>query len=243
MAGESHMETEESKHNVTLAFIERILEGMEELESYWTTKMNLVMKDQEDTSKVREELNELRTQNEYTDLKCTKLEDKVKEIEEARDRGLAEILNLPKSLDGARDEIAVLKKAMGHNSGEGVPHVKVKEPESYDGARSTKTLGNFILDMEKYLELLGQSDDETKVKAAAQFLMKDVKALQTHFSPHDETWEARMKIKFIKQTGNLQTYQREFASAVLELPEMAVRDKVFNLIIGLKPWARNEVKR
>ena len=68
-------------------------------------------------------------------------------------------------------------------------------------------------------------------------------ALQAHFSPQDETWEARMKIKFIKQTGNLQTYQREFASAVLELPDMAKRDKVFNFIIGLKPWARNEVKR
>ena len=38
------------------------------------------------------------------------------------------------------------------------------------------------------------------------------KDLQTHFGPQDETWEARMKIKFIKQTRNLQTYQREFAS-------------------------------
>lgn len=69
------------------------------------------------------------------------------------------------------------------------------------------------------------------------------KYLQAHFSPRDETWEARMKIKFIKQTGNLQTYQWEFASVVLELPDMAERDKVFNFIIRLKPWARNEVKR
>ena len=52
-----------------------------------------------------------------------------------------------------------------------------------------------------------------------------------------------MKIKFIKQTGNLQTYQREFASAVLELPDMAKRDKVFKFIIGLKLWEPNEVKR
>ena len=33
------------------------------------------------------------------------------------------------------------------------------------------------------------------------------KALQTHFSPQDETWEARRKIKYIKQTGSLQAYQ------------------------------------
>jgi len=55
--------------------------------------------------------------------------------------------------------------------------------------------------------------------------------------------EARTKIKFIKQTGSLQTYQQEYSSAVLELPDMAEKDKVFNFIIGLKPWARNEGKR
>eukprot|EP00253_Pinus_taeda_P035778 PITA_35778 len=200
---------------------------------------------------------------------CTQLETRIKEVEEARDQGLAEIVDLKKSLDEAKDEIAVLKKAMRHGSGGGVPHVKVNEPESFDGTRSAKTLGNFLWDMEQYLERLGLSDDDAKVKVVAQFLTKDAKmwwqrrmdqiasgsasditswdemkgALQAHFSPQDETWEARMKIKFIKQTGNLQTYQREFASAVLELPDMAERDKVFNFIIGLKLWASNEVKR
>ena len=53
--------------------------------------------------------------------------------------------------------------------------MKVKEPESYDGTRSVKTLGNFLWDMEQYLERLGLSDDETKVKVATQFLMKDAK--------------------------------------------------------------------
>ena len=147
--------------------------------------------------------------------------------------------------------------------------MNVKERKPYDGTRSAKALGNILWDMEQYLEQLGLFDDEMKVKMAAQFLKKDTKmwwrrridqisngsasditswddmkkALQTHFSPQDETWVARMKIKFIKQTESLQTYQREFASVVLELPDMAERDKVFNFIIGLKPWARNEVKR
>ena len=182
---------------------------------------------------MKEELDELWTQHEYTDLLCTQLEVRVKEVEEARDQGLAEIVGLRKSLDEARDEIAVLKKTMRHNSGGGVPHVKVKEPEAYDGTRSAKTLGNFLWDMEQYLEHLGLSDDEMKVKVATQFLKKDAKmwwrrrmdqiangsagditswdemkkALQTHFSPQDETWEARMKIKYIKQIGSLQGYQ------------------------------------
>jgi len=29
------------------------------------------------------------------------------------------------------------------------------------------------------------------------------KALQTHFSPQDEIWDARMKIKYIKKPGSL----------------------------------------
>lgn len=30
---------------------------------------------------------------------------------------------------------------------------------------------------------------------------------------------------------------------ILELPDMMEKDKVFNFSIGLKPWARNVVKR
>lgn len=129
-----------------------------------------------------------------------------------------------KSLDNENDEITVLKNAVRHNLGGGVSHVKLKELESYDGTRSTKTLGNFLWDMEQYLECLGLSDDETKVKVAAQFLTKDAnmwwrrwmdqiangsadditswddmkKVLQAHFNPQDERWEAGVKIKFIK---------------------------------------------
>lgn len=79
--------------------------------------------------------------------------------------------------------------------------------------------------MEQYLEHLGTPDDEAKVKVATQFLTKNtkmwwrrkfdqisngdvddistwddmIKALQTHFSPQDETWDARMNIKYIIQ--------------------------------------------
>ena len=87
--------------------------------------------------------------------------------------------------------------------------MKVKERESYDGTRNAKTLGNFLWDMEQYLERLSLPDGETQVKVAAQFLTNDAKmwwrrrmdqiangnagditswdemkkALQTHFNP------------------------------------------------------------
>ena len=91
--------------------------------------------------------------------------------------------------------------------------MKVKEPKSYDGTRKATILGNLLWDMEQYLEWLNLVGGETRVKVATQFLTKDAKmwwrrrvdqiangsvdditswkdlkkALQTHFSPQDDT--------------------------------------------------------
>eukprot|EP00253_Pinus_taeda_P033370 PITA_33370 len=155
MAVESQVGSSHDAKDTTVGFIEKVLEKMEDMEAFWTKKMELIERDQEANLKMMEELEELQTQHE-----CT---------EEARDREL----------------------------------------KSYDGTRSAKTLGNILWDMEQYLERLGLSDDETKVKVAAQFLTKDAKMcwqrrmdqiangsagditswdemkkyLQTHFSP------------------------------------------------------------
>eukprot|EP00253_Pinus_taeda_P010563 PITA_10563 len=237
--------------DATLEYMEKVLVRMESLENSWNQEVDSLTKEREAISKVKEELEGLRTQH-----------DELKTNTRALNK-------TSKALEEAKDEISVLKRAVRHNSGIGVPHVKVKELESYDGTRSVKTLGNFLWDMEQYLERLGLPDGEAQVKVVAQFLTNDAKmwwrrrvdqmingnadditswedmkkTLQTHFSPQDETWEASKKINFIKQAGSLQAYQREFSSAALELPDMAERDKVFNFIIGLNPWARNEVKR
>ena len=53
----------------------------------------------------------------------------------------------------------------------------------------------------------------------------------------------RIKIKYINKIGNLHERQQEFVSVILELCDMAKKDKFFNFIIGVKPWGRNEVKR
>ena len=63
------------------------------------------------------------------------------------------------------------------------------------------------------------------------------KALQGHFSPEYDTLDARTRIKYMKETRSLHSYQWEFSSAILELPDMEEKENVFNFIIGLKPWA------
>jgi len=68
-------------------------------------------------------------------------------------------------------------------------------------------------------------------------------ALITHFGPHDETWGVRVKVKFIKKTRSLQAHVREYSSLMLELLDMVEKDRLFNFVIGLQPWAQVEVKR
>ena len=60
MGDESHV-VGESCHNTIETFINRILERMEELDSFWTLKMAGVTKDQEGNEKMREEFDELQT--------------------------------------------------------------------------------------------------------------------------------------------------------------------------------------
>jgi len=85
MAAESQVGSSHGVKDATMSFIEKVLEKMEDLEAFWTKKMELVERDQEANSKMREELEELWTQHEYTNLMCTQLEVRVKEVEEARD--------------------------------------------------------------------------------------------------------------------------------------------------------------
>ena len=85
---ESQIGSSYGAKDTTLGFIEKGLEKVEDLEAYWNKKIDLVVKDQEANSKMKEELEELQNQHEYTDLMCTQLELRVKEVEEARDHGL-----------------------------------------------------------------------------------------------------------------------------------------------------------
>lgn len=85
MAAESQARSSHGAKDTTLGFIEKVLEKMEDMEAFWTKKMELIERDQEANLKMKEELNALWTQHEYTDLMCTQLKVRVKEIEEARD--------------------------------------------------------------------------------------------------------------------------------------------------------------
>ena len=60
MAGESQVGFSHGAKDATMAFIEKVLERMEDLEAFWNKKMDLIKRDQEANSKMKEELDELR---------------------------------------------------------------------------------------------------------------------------------------------------------------------------------------
>ena len=152
-AGSNHGDT-------TIGFMEKMSEKIESIEISFEEKLD----------EIRMRNDELKTQNEYTEYRCAQLEQRVREVEESRDQDLAEsraeIENSKKTLEDTKNELTIVKRAMGNNSFGGMPHMKVKEPESYDGTRKATILSNFLWDVEQYLERLNLVDGETQVKVA-----------------------------------------------------------------------------
>jgi len=237
----------------------------EEIEEFRGSGMTL----KEDVETLRTELDTAVARTVYTEWQLGEALKKMEDMGQSNDRLVDELSKAITRIKELECEVVLVKRAMGQGSSGGSVPIKAKEPDSYDGARNAKTLGNFLWDMEQYLDRLNIHDEDVKIKIVAQFLTGDAKmwwrrrldqiaqgvisdittwlemkdALQVYFSPQDETWDARTIIKYIKQDGTLQQYQSAYQSAILELPDMSERDKLFNFTIGLKPWARDEVKR
>jgi len=155
-------------------FMDNLLDCIEEfvVEVALSKAKNVEFRDK--YTKMEEAYENLKVRYEYTERKYAQTKKEVKNIGAARDQGFDEILKLQKSPDDGQNEIVVLKKFVGQGPIGSTARVKVKETDFYDGMRSAKALGNFLWDMEQYLECLGIPDDEAKVKVATQFLTKDV---------------------------------------------------------------------
>ena len=71
MVAESQAGSSHGVQDATMALMEKVLKKMEDMETFWNKKMDLFDKEQEANLKMKEELDEIRTQHEYTDLLCT----------------------------------------------------------------------------------------------------------------------------------------------------------------------------
>lgn len=169
-----------------------------------------------------------------------------------------------------REEVTVLRKAMGsdHQQQSGVERVKLPEPKAFDGSRDSKTLENFIWDLEHYFKV-SKRKDNAKVDIAALYLTGDAKLwwrsrtegdraaekepittwdemkaeLRRQFLPNNAAWVARDKLRELRHNGSIREYVKEFMSLMLDIDGMSEKDKLFSFISGLKPWAQTELRR
>ncbi|XP_070005921.1 uncharacterized protein [Nicotiana sylvestris] len=146
--------------------------------------------------------------------------------------------------------------------------LKILEPKPYDGSRDAKEVENFIFDIEQYFNAVGQLEETKKVATDAMYLQGDAKllwrvkyeairagedtlqtwaelkaAIRLQFFPENVKYNARRKLRELRQTRVVRECVREFSALMLNICDMGDKDKLFAFIEGLKPHARTELQR
>lgn len=172
--------------------------------------------------------------------------------------------------EGILNDVNLLKIALRSDAADGrtASKVKVPEPKSFEGARSSKELENFLWDMETYFQAARIPNGE-KVNITSMYLAGDAKLwwrarqsddasanrervetwdalkkeLKDQFLPSNTSWLARDALRKLKHGGSVRSYVKEFSSLMLDIREMSDEDKLFNFMAGLQPWAQAELRR
>ncbi|RVW33005.1 hypothetical protein CK203_107568 [Vitis vinifera] len=61
--------------------------------------------------------------------------------------------------------------------------------------------------------------------------------------PEDVAYLARKNLKRLKHTGSIREYVKEFSTLMLEIPNMAEEELLFNFMDNLQSWAEQELRR
>ncbi|XP_070011357.1 uncharacterized protein [Nicotiana sylvestris] len=146
--------------------------------------------------------------------------------------------------------------------------LKIPELKPYSGARNAKEVENFIFDIEQYFDVVGGLEEAKKVTTAAMYLQGDVKlwwqvkyeaikagedaletwaelkaAIRLQFFPENVEYNARRKLRELRQTKSARDYVREFSALMLNIRDMGDKEKLFTFLEGLKPYAPMELQR
>ncbi|KAH9293526.1 hypothetical protein KI387_041270 [Taxus chinensis] len=221
-------------------------------------------------SRIQELEQQANTRFSELEEKVHSMEATISELTERLEESLMSQTRLHDEVTLCRSAVLAVAKTSPSSSSSGSKLPKVKEPESYDGARDDQLLENFFWDVGEYLAGLGGLSDAQEVRAAARYLTgtakvwwrtlaNDIaagrstkkvdswedlkKALRDQFRPGNAAWLARIKLSQLKQTGKMRDYIKSFQSLMLEIHDMSEADKLFQFTNGLQPWAKVELRR
>ncbi|RVW19712.1 Retrovirus-related Pol polyprotein from transposon 17.6 [Vitis vinifera] len=148
------------------------------------------------------------------------------------------------------------------------PRVEVPKPHTFRGKRDAKELDNFLWHMECYFEAIALMDEATKVRTVTLYLTDNAtlwwrrrfadiergtctidtwdafkREIKRQFYPEDVAYLARKSLKHLKHTGSIREYVKEFSTLMLEIPNMAEEELLFNFMDNLQSWAEQELRR
>ncbi|XP_043813663.1 uncharacterized protein LOC110612552 [Manihot esculenta] len=150
----------------------------------------------------------------------------------------------------------------------GAGRTKVPKPKAFGGARDAKEVDNFLFDMELFFRVTKRESEEDKLLILPLYLVDDAKLwwrnkivrvgpganqvttwdmfakeLRAQFCPENVAYDARCKLGELQQTGSVRDYVRDFSRLMLNIENMQEEDRFYNFMKGLKPWAKNELRR
>ena len=177
---------------------------------------------------------------------------------------------LTKHEEELRQEVVIYKTTLSARvmATHEAPRVEVPKPHTFSGKRDAKDLDNFLWHMERYFEAIALTDEATKVRTATLYLTDNTtlwwrrrfleiekgtctidtwadfkREIKRQFYPEDVEYLARKKIKYLKHTGSIRDYVKEFSSLMLEAPGMNEKTLLFEFMDNLQGWAELELRR
>ncbi|KAI5343686.1 hypothetical protein L3X38_011562 [Prunus dulcis] len=186
------------------------------------------------------------------------------------DHFLAELTSLRDEVKDVKGDWALCKEAV-LNKTRTPKEPKVLDsfkPKSYNGKMEAKKLDIFLWNIERYFKYLKLEDDEPKINTATLFLTDNAimwgrrrsmeieqgtftletwddfkKDIMLHFYPENAKYEAKEKLRWLKQTGSMKDYVATFTNMLFEVSSMTDEDKLMYFMSGLQNWAKLELQR
>ena len=177
---------------------------------------------------------------------------------------------LTKHEEELRQELAIYKTTLSARvmATHEAPRVDVPKPHTFSGQRDAKELDNFLWHMERYFEAIALVDEAAKVRTATLYLTDNAtlwwcrrflemekgtctidtwadfkREIKKQFYPEDAEYLAWKKIIYLKHTGSIREYVKEFSSLMLEAPGMNEKTLIFEFMDNLQGWAEQELRR
>ncbi|CAL2242257.1 unnamed protein product [Prunus armeniaca] len=191
------------------------------------------------------------------------------DVQTKLDHFLAELTSLRDEVKDVKGDWALCKEAvLNKTSTPKEPKVLDSfKPKSYHGKREAKELDTFLWNIKRYFKYLKHEDDEPKINTATLFLTDNAimwwrhpsmeieqgtftletwdefkKDIMLHFYPLNAKYEAKKKLRWLKQTGSVKNYVATFTNLLLEVPSMTDEDKLMYFMSGLQNWAKLELQ-